>query len=83
MACASSTGRSVRRVPARTGPPTSLDEVPLTPGTHDIRVRFSVADEPADGAPVPPLHIRERVDVRPGRVVLVARDADTGALVVR
>ena len=57
-------------------------EIPLAPGAHALRVRFSRPDG-GSGAAAPALHLDDTLALVPGEVALVTYDADAGALVVR
>lgn len=75
--------REVRPAGAREDRPTYVfDEIHAAPGPHELDVRFAaVGAEPSGDTPT--LQLRTRVEVRPRGVVLVTRDAASGALVVR
>jgi hypothetical protein len=58
-------------------------EIPLLPGTHDLRVRFGRAEQGADGGAPPLLELARPLSLASGEVALVTYDADLGELVVR
>ena len=58
-------------------------EIPLPPGEHELRVRFSRESRGEEG-PVPAiLELSETLSLAPGEVALVTYDADLRALVAR
>ena len=70
---------------ARQDRPTYVfQEFRVSPGRHELKVRFALDIESAENAPTrPPLHLETTIDSAPRSIILVTREEKSDRLVLR